>query len=75
MWVRKYLYRTDDVTIVSKVENTDTIVSTKSDSMLHGLGMPIILSVAKKYKGDFIASAQNGIFTATVIMSMKNSRK
>ena len=24
MWVRKYLYRTDDVTIVSKVENTDT---------------------------------------------------
>ena len=39
------------------------------------LGMPIISGIAKKYRGDFIVSAQNGIFTATVVMSIKNNRK
>lgn len=54
------------------VENTDRLETTKNDTPTHGLGMPIIASIAKKYRGDFIVSAQNGIFTATVVMSIKN---
>lgn len=57
------------------IESTDRIETTKSNSQTHGLGMPIIVGIAKKYRGDFIVSAQNGIFTATVVMSIKNNRK
>lgn len=57
------------------VESTDRIETTKSKSQTHGLGMPIIAGIAKRYRGDFIVSAQNGIFTATVVMSIKNNRK
>lgn len=57
------------------IESTDRIETTKSNSQTHGLGMPIIAGIAKKYRGDFIVSAQNGIFTATVVMSIKNNRK
>lgn len=53
------------------VESTDRIETTKSKSQTHGLGMPIIAGIAKKYRGDFIVSAQNGIFTATAVLSMK----
>ncbi len=53
------------------IESTDSIETTKSNSTTHGLGMPIIAGIAKKYKGDFVVSAQNGIFTATVVMSVK----
>ncbi len=53
------------------VENTDRIDTTKSNSQTHGFGMPIVAGIAKKYRGDFVVSAQNGIFTATVVMSMK----
>jgi len=53
------------------VESTDTIETTKSTTQMHGLGMPIIAGIAKKYRGDFAVSAQNGIFTATVVLSMK----
>ena len=53
------------------VESTDRIETTKSNSQTHGLGMPIIAGIAKKYRGDFIVSAQNVIFTSTVVMSMK----
>lgn len=55
------------------IESTDRIETTKSNSQAYGLGMPIIAGTAKKYKGDFIVSAQNGIFTATVIMSLKKN--
>lgn len=58
-----------------KIENTDRIETTKSKSQMHGLGMPIIAGIAKKYRGDFVVSAQNGIFTATVVMSIKNNQK
>lgn len=57
------------------IESTDRIETTKSKSQTHGLGMPIIAGIAKKYRGDFIVSAQNGIFTVTVVMSIKNNRK
>lgn len=57
--------------ILMNIESTDKIETTKSKSQAHGLGMPIIAGIAKKYKGDFVVSAQNGIFTATVIMSIK----
>lgn len=53
------------------IESTDRIESTKTNSQAHGLGMPIIAGIARKYRGDFIVSAQNGIFTATVVMSIK----
>lgn len=53
------------------IESTDRIETTKNNSQTHGLGMPIIAGIAKKYRGDFIVSAKNGIFTATVVMSMK----
>lgn len=53
------------------IESTDRIATTKSGSQYHGIGMPIIAGIAKKYCGDFVVSAQNGIFTATVVLSMK----
>ncbi len=54
------------------IESTERIETTKPNgSTSHGLGMPIIMGIAEKYRGDFIASAQNGIFTATVVMSVK----
>ena len=53
------------------VESTDRIETTKSKTQTHGLGMPIVAEIARKYHGDFVASAQNGIFTATVVMSVK----
>ncbi len=55
------------------IESTDSIATTKSNSSMHGLGMPIIAGIAKKYRGDFVVSAQNGIFTATVVMSLKQN--
>ncbi len=55
------------------IESTDKIETTKSNSQTHGLGMPIIAGIAKRYRGDYIVSAQNGIFTATVVMSIKNN--
>lgn len=53
------------------IENTDRIESTKSNSQTHGFGMAIIAGVVKRYKGDFVVSAQNGLFTATAVMSIK----
>ena len=53
------------------IENTDRIETTKSNSQTHGFGMPIIAGIVKRYKGDFLVSAQNGLFTATAIMSVK----
>ncbi len=58
--------------ISMNVESTDRIETTKSKSQTHGLGMPIVAGIAKKYHGDFVVSAQNGIFTATVVMSIKS---
>lgn len=57
------------------IESTDKIETTKSNSQAHGLGMPIIAGIASKYRGDFVVSAGNGIFTATVVMSIKNNKK
>ena len=56
------------------IESTDRIETTKSGSQAHGLGMPIVAGIARKYRGDFIVSAQNGIFTATVVMSIKENK-
>ncbi len=53
------------------IESTERIETTKSNSQTHGFGMPIIAGIAKKHRGDFIVSAQNGVFTATVVMSVK----
>ncbi len=54
------------------IESTDRIETTKSNSLTtHGIGMPIISGIAKKYRGDFVVSARNGLFTATVVMSIK----
>ncbi|MBQ4260117.1 MAG: GHKL domain-containing protein [Lachnospiraceae bacterium] len=52
-------------------EDTDNIETTKTSGTNHGFGMPIITGIAKKYRGDFVVSARNGIFTATVVLSMK----
>ena len=56
------------------IESTDRIETTKSSSQAHGLGMPIIAGIAKKYRGDFIVSAKNGMFTATAVMSVKENK-
>ena len=57
--------------ISMNIQNTDKIDTTKSNSQTHGFGMPIVAGIAKKYRGDFVVSAQNGIFTATVVLSIK----
>lgn len=60
--------------ISMNIDNAERIETTKSKSQTHGLGMPIIAQIAKKHSGDFIVSAQNGIFTATVVMSIKATK-
>lgn len=57
------------------IEGAEHIESTKSGSRTHGWGMPIIAGVARKYRGDFVVTAQNGIFTATAVMSLKGETK
>ncbi len=59
--------------IAMNIESTDSIATTKTGTQMHGLGMPIIAGIAKKYRGDFLVSAQNGIFTATVVMSLNTN--
>ncbi len=49
------------------IETTKSVTGTQT----HGFGMPIIAGIARKYKGDFVVSAQGGLFTATVVMSLK----
>lgn len=53
------------------IEDTDKIKTTQSTSQNHGIGMTIVSGIAQKYRGDFVVSARNGIFTATVVMSIK----
>lgn len=53
------------------IESTDRIESTKSNTQTHGFGMPIVAGIVKRYKGDFVVSAKNGLFTAAAIMSIK----
>lgn len=53
------------------IEGADRIETTKDHTVTRGFGMPLIAGIAKKYRGDFVVSAQNGIFTATVVMSLK----
>ncbi len=58
--------------VTMNIESTDRIETTKSNSLTtHGIGMPIVSGIAQKYRGDFVVSAQNGLFTATVVMSTK----
>ena len=57
--------------IEMNIENTDCIETTKSNSQTHGFGMPIVKSVAERYKGDFVVEARNGLFTATAVLSLK----
>ena len=52
-------------------ENVDSLKTTKTETQTSGFGMSIILRTVKKYKGDFSATAQNGMFAATAIMSLK----
>lgn len=57
--------------VTMNIENTDSIETTKTGSQNHGIGMSIVAGISKKYRGDYVVSAQNGIFTATVILSIK----
>ncbi len=58
--------------VTMNIESTDRIQSTKSNSLTtHGIGMPIVSGITQKYRGDFVVSAQNGLFTATAVMSIK----
>ena len=52
-------------------ENVDSLKTTKTETQTSGFGMSIILRTVKKYKGDFSVTAQNGMFAATAIMSLK----
>lgn len=53
------------------IENTDKIETTKFNRSKHGYGLPIVCGIAEKYKGDFMLSAQNGLFTATIVLPIK----
>lgn len=59
--------------IEMNIEGTSRIETTKKNKKSHGLGMAIIANVVEKYRGDFRASAQNGTFTATAIMSINDT--
>lgn len=51
-----------------QVENTESLKTTKTGNTTGGFGMSIISYTVKKYKGDFVVNANNGLFTATAIM-------
>lgn len=53
------------------IEKTDKVETTKYNSSKHGFGLPIVRGIAEKYSGDFMVSAQDGLFKATFVLPIK----
>lgn len=59
----------------SLLRRADGIVSTKGGSVLHGYGTRIITRLAKKYNGTALFAAENGQFTARVMLDMVGKKE
>ncbi|MBQ7958841.1 MAG: GHKL domain-containing protein, partial [Oscillospiraceae bacterium] len=52
-------------------EKAKKLTTQKKDKFLHGLGTNIVRNIAEKYNGSYSANAENGIFSASVLMGCK----
>ncbi|MBP0958926.1 MAG: GHKL domain-containing protein [Oscillospiraceae bacterium] len=52
-------------------EKAKKLTTQKKDKLLHGLGTNIVKNIAEKYYGSYSANAENGIFSASVLMGCK----
>lgn len=55
--------------------HADGLVSTKGAPTLHGYGTRIITRLARQYNGTALFTAENGIFTARVILDMVGKKE
>lgn len=54
-----------------EIRNGNQVTTSKQDRQMHGFGVANIVKTAKKYDGDAVLSAENGIFTLEVSFWMK----
>lgn len=54
-----------------RIMKNQTPATTKSDKRAHGIGLRNVRDVAKKYNGTLQLSAENGIFTAELLMELQ----
>lgn len=52
-------------------EKAKKLITQKKDKFLHGLGTNIVRNIAEKYNGSYSTNAENGIFSASVLMGCK----
>lgn len=48
------------------------LLSTKKEKHHHGYGLKSIMKIAEKYQGETLIQSEDGMFTLTVILSLKN---
>lgn len=55
---------------VLKTDKSGNLLTTKTDSSLHGYGVNSIIRVAEKYHGDVVIEDEEGQFVLTVTMNL-----
>lgn len=55
-----------------KKNKTGRILSTKKEEYRHGYGLKSIKKIAEEYEGEAITDVNNGMFTLTVVLNMKD---
>ncbi len=51
-----------------------SLETTKKNKMLHGLGIPLIRSIAEKYNGTACFHSENGIFISKILLQLSNDQ-
>ena len=52
-------------------EKAKKLTTQKKDKFLHGLGTNIVKNIAEKYNGSYSTNAEDGIFSASILMGCK----
>lgn len=68
-WVKGYLrVRVRNRAEEAVLRENPSLCTTKEDRERHGIGLPVVRSIAAKYQGDFDTRWENGYFCATVML-------
>lgn len=55
-----------------KKDRAGRILSTKPEKHKHGYGLRSIMKIAEEYQGDMVIDTENGIFSLTVVLNLKD---
>lgn len=55
-----------------KKDRDGRILSTKQEKYRHGYGLRSIMKIAEEYQGDVIIDTENGMFSLTVVLNLKD---